>query len=175
MKLDDDIDVTVALLQEAQEEAQAALSNPPQIPEEDLDLYLAAIRSAQQMIYSASDSVTDMQLIIDDEITPSSGEIRDILVAVVNATLAESYTGLPEAWKPTFDAISVKVVDAQTLAGTSKAQLSRLAMQSTAASRREITRRLGRSRKLRSRQMRAVVGRPPERTRASASMTSRTA
>ncbi len=123
VEINDDIDMAVLLLQEAQEEAQAALNNPPRIPEEDLELYLAAIRAAQQMVYNASDSVTDMQLPLDDEITPSSGEVRDALVAVLNATLAESYTGLPEDWKPIVDRISVAVVDAQLQAEASKMQL----------------------------------------------------
>lgn len=120
--LDADLDATLLLLEEARRTAAALISNPPPIPQDDLDLYIAALRSLEAMIYGASDSVTDIQL-IHDEIAPGTVELRGDLIVILNATVESSYAGLPDDWRPTLDAINVKLLEAYALADTGRVTL----------------------------------------------------
>ena len=104
------------LLEEAKAAAAQLINDPLPLPQVDLDHYVAAVRSAELLIYSTADSVTQMELLINDDVTPPSTEIRDQLVTVLNTAIGTSYAGLPENWKPTVDLMSDRLVDAQVLA-----------------------------------------------------------
>ena len=110
------------LLDEAKAAAAQLINDPPPLPQVDLDHYINAVRSAETMFFGTTDSMTQMEILIDDEITPPSTEISSALVTVLNTAIDQSYAGLPENWRPTLDTLFAGLGRAQ--ADAQEAQLT---------------------------------------------------